>query len=68
MKTLADPESLLKETCADAYAKEFIEMKQEKYDYVVGIKGGKLSGGPKQIAKAILWEPKILILSNISYR
>ena len=43
-------------------------MKQEKYDYVVGIKGGKLSGGPKQIAKAILCEPKILILSNISYR
>ncbi len=29
----------MKEVCEDAYAKEFVEMKQEKYDYIVRIKG-----------------------------
>ena len=30
----------MKEACEDAYAKEFVEMKKEKYDYIIGIKGG----------------------------
>ena len=30
----------MKESWEDAYTKEFVEMKQEKYDYIIGIKGG----------------------------
>ena len=47
----------MKEACAEAHCKEFIEKNQDKYDYIVGIKGSKLSGGQKQrvaIARAIL--------------
>ena len=57
----------MKEACAEAHCKEFIEKNQDKYDYIVGIKGSKLSGGQKQrvaIARAILAKPKILILDE----
>ena len=67
IKKLGDPTKLMKEACAEAYAKEFIEKNVDKYDYVVGIKGSKLSGGQKQrvaIARAILCKPKILILDE----
>ena len=67
LKKFGDIDELLKEACKDAYINDFIENTQEKYDYIVGIKGGKLSGGQKQriaIARAILSKPKLLINSR----
>ena len=58
----------MKNACQDVFIKSFIEKNPDKYDYIVGVKGSKLSEGQKQrisIARAILVNQKILILERL---
>ena len=67
LEELGNINLLLDEACTDAFIKDFINKKQDKYEYNIGIKGNKLLPGQKQrisIARAILAKPKIIILDE----
>ena len=67
LKEIGDIDTVLVEACIDAIIQGFIEKKQDKYDYQVGIKGNKLLPGQKQrvsIARALITKPKIIILDE----
>ena len=60
-------DNLIQKACDESYASEFINNLPDGLDYVVGIKGSKLSEAQKKriaIARAILAYPKILILDE----
>ncbi len=57
----------LKQSAMISSAQDFIESKEDKYDYLLEQRGANLSGGQKQrisIARAVLIDPKILILDD----
>jgi subfamily B ATP-binding cassette protein MsbA len=58
---------MVRNACETAHVSEFVEHLAGKYDTIVGERGVRLSGGQRQrisIARAVLADPKILILDE----
>ena len=67
LEKFGDVDTMIREACEDAYIRDFIERNEDKYDYIVEIKGGRLSCDQRKriaIARAILIKSKILILDK----
>ena len=62
-----DLNELIKDACEQAFVTEFLHTLPGELDFIVGLKGNKLSLGQKQriaLARAILTKPKVLILDE----